>query len=350
MDSEVNIIDPELDSDSCARRRILAAIRNNIRLIVSVNPSKLTRLIEMVKEDAEWFLHELRSTRESLPIAIRIEAALRAGAVRARDLWPRLGLIVAWNSARLPFSTTSTEGIVTIPVDDHPSAGPLAITQGFFEFVHVRDIRDGSRVAPFADTLLYHELEDGQTYRLVLTNATGLCRLEIGDAYPVVGRYGQSPRLEFVGRVGLTHSFTGEKLSEEDVYEAVSRAVGHIGRGSTDGRTPTMFTVIPAQVRPPRYVVAIERSEGLPDPDALAIEIDWQLQTLNIEYGDKRQTARLGPVQVVLLRSKAFVRFQEDRVRHGASPIQVKHQWLQRDESLLRWFESHDETTQGRSR
>jgi hypothetical protein len=254
---------------------------------------------------------------------------------------------VAWNSAsamlyrpwleeampgvrKLPFSSTGTEAIVTIPVDEHPSAGPLAVDLGMYEFVPVAD-QKGSQIEQDAESLEYWQLEPGQTYSVVISQANGLYRYDVGDRYTVVDFVGAVPRLEFAGRTGIVGSFTGEKLTEQDVHTAVLNAL------EDTWHTRPVFSCFPIWATPPGYTIAIEWSAELATSHAslLAARIDAELQRLNIEYAEKRRSSRLRPVRVQPVRHGAFRRAEELRRRAGASPIQLKHHWIHRDMDLL---------------
>jgi GH3 auxin-responsive promoter len=334
----------------------------SVRMIVSVNPSKIISLGEVLSERSEQFIEALIDCRRR---AVRISAAgplpglaARLGRVveggrrlRLTDLWPDLELVVCWNSASarlyqsklgqilpgvraLPFSSTGTEGIVTLPVDDHPSAGPLALNQGLYEFVEWTNLNDGSPLPSDAQTLGFRQLSPGKSYRLVMSQGNGLYRYDVGDVYRVSGWIGRTPRLEFVGRAGYQTSFTGEKLTENQVYIAVIRAL------EKDEANPTghpLFTGIPVWGDPPGYIIAIELKKPANDAESrsLALSIEAALQEANVEYRDKRRSGRLRPVSVMPLPLGAFRNVAERSFTQGTPAAQIKHHWIQRDDSLL---------------
>jgi hypothetical protein len=139
------------------------------------------------------------------------------------------------------------------------------------------------------------------------------------------------PRLEFISRAGSSSSFTGEKVTEKDVHLAVARSLG------ADWAKSPVFTCVPVWDTPPRYVMALEQTSAQ-DPWRLAETIDAALQSVNIEYAEKRRTSRLAPLSVVLLKPGAFRRIVEHRTSQGTAAAQVKHAWLQRDAALLDVF------------
>jgi hypothetical protein len=236
---------------------------------------------------------------------------------------------------RRPSPTTGTEGIVTLPVDTHRSAGPLAVNQGLYEFVPVEDLLEDVAPAEDADTLSLHDLEVGRCYRLVMSQANGLYRYDIGDIYRVIGRVGAVPRLEFAGRSGAFSSFTGEKLTEADVFSAVSRS---LQASSADAPN---FCCFPVWGTPPHYVVAIEWSDRLQQSgsQALAKHIDEALSAVNVEYAGKQSGGRLGPLAVVRLAPGAFAKAAGRRIGLGTASAQIKHHWLARDASMLKLFD-----------
>ncbi|MGQ4330336.1 GH3 auxin-responsive promoter family protein [Streptomyces hayashii] len=336
-------------------RKLLRLAGHDLRLIVSVNPSKIVLLAETLRENGERLIRELHDgcgtgTAADPALARNLAAAFdRAdGRPLLTDLWPGLRLLVCWNSASaalyrpwlsrlapgvatLPFSTTGTEGIVTLPVDDHPSAGPLAVDQGHFEFVPWHDLDDGSALPADSPTLRYDELEPGTDYRLVMSQANGLYRYDVGDVYRVVGAVGATPRLEFLGRAGFQCSFTGEKLTESDVHTAVIRVLG------SELAEHPHFSGIPVWGNPPHYLVAIEWTDSyrtLNVRDA-ACRIDATLQEVNVEYADKRRSGRLDPLELLPLVPGAFRTVAERRFRQGTAGAQIKHHWLQKDSAFL---------------
>jgi len=345
--------------------RLLAG--HDVQLIVSVNPSKIVSLAEQLGRSAEQLVRDVhdggihgRAHPLAPPdplLARRLGATLQFGdgTLRLTDLWPGLSLLVCWNSASarlyrswverlvpevplIPFSATGTEGVVTLPVDTHATSGPLAVNQGIYEFAPC-DPEDGAPLAPDVDTLDFPQLELGATYRLVMSQANGLYRYDVGDVYRPIGWVGRVPRLEFVGRAGFQSSFTGEKLTESDVHGAVGRSLGD------DWLSCPVFSCVPVWALPPGYTVAIEWTPSVAhlSPDALGERIDTELVDLNIEYAEKRRTGRLRPIRVIRLRPNAFGQVDALRARQGVATAQLKHHWIHKDSALLTTLEQLDQ-------
>ncbi|OLF18504.1 GH3 auxin-responsive promoter family protein [Actinophytocola xanthii] len=338
-------------------RKLRLRAGSDVRLVVAVNPSRITALGELLNDELEQLLADLRDgtvlgVRDAQLGANRLTAArleaARAfgGRVTLVDLWPRLSLVVCWNSASaryyrgwldrvapgvplIPFSATGTEGIVTLPVDSHTCAGPLAVDQGLFEFVPADPAEPAAPLPPDVPTLNPDELVNGRTYRLIMSQANGLYRYDTGDIYRVVGRVGRLPRLDFEGRGGSVTSFTGEKLSESDVHAAIRSVLGT--SAVTSG-----FSVIPLWGRPPGYALVMEWDAGTgAASDVFCARVDAELSRVNPEYADKRRSGRLAPLRAMVVRPGTYRRLAERHVARGSSATQVKHRWLHPDNSLL---------------
>lgn len=332
-----------------------------VQLVVSVNPSKIVRLGELLADRSEQLIQDVHdgtvggarvpglTARPEVARRLSALAAVQGGTLRLQDVFPSLKLLVCWMSgsarlyepwlrrmapsaAILPFSTTGTEGIVTLPIDNHLTAGPLAVNQALYEFTEIRDIEDEN----IGECLGADELEVGGTYRLIMSQANGMYRYDTGDAYQVVGWVGRTPRLEFLGRIGHSTSFTGEKLTEDQIHLAVRRA------WSDEVAATPLFTAVPVWEMPPQYLLLIEGLPGGTDAGAFADAVEAGLCSVNIEYADKRASGRLAGVRVHVLPEGAFAAVTRARLDAGAAAAQIKHHWLQRDGSIVEALRSLD--------
>lgn len=355
-------VDEEAPEEVLTRiyRKLRLLAGHEVRLIVSVNPSKIVLLAEQLQSRAEELIADLRNgtlcgqphpmtpPNHELARHLEVAHAYAGDSLALTDLWPRLSLLVCWTSASaglyqpwlkrlvpgvavLPFSATGTEGIVTLPIDGHPSAGPLALDQGLYEFVPCAEDDEGSPLPADIETLSYEELSSGATYRLVMSQANGLFRYDTGDIYKVSGWIGAVPRLEFLTRAGFGSSFTGEKLTQFDIHAAVARALEHRWLSCP------LFTCIPVWDNPPRYTLAIEWTDALDGVDVagLAVDVDAAMQEMNVEYASKRTTHRLGALSILRLVPGAFRRAAEHDGNRGLAVTQLKHHWIQKDGAML---------------
>ena len=106
---------------------------------------------------------------------------------------------------------------MTVPVCAAPAPVPL-LGEVFHEF----ETSGG-------DVLRLHELEDGEDYTVLVSQAAGLVRYRLGDQVRCEGRLGRVPCLRFLGRTEDVTDLVGEKLHERFVREALRTTVARGG-------------------------------------------------------------------------------------------------------------------------
>jgi len=182
----------------------------------------------------------------------------------------------------------STEGRVSIPLEDGTAAGVLDVCGSFFEFVDAQTGAD--------DPSAIHrcqELIPGHEYRVLMTTSAGFYRYDIGDHTRVHGFAGHAPIVEFLHRGTHVSSVTDEKLTEWQVTAAFQRCSRELGLRITS------FVLAPQWADPPFY--RLYTDQPIDDPERLATLLDQQLSRMNIEYASKRSSGRLGPIVLSLL-------------------------------------------------
>lgn len=195
------------------------------------------------------------------PRAPRAAAMLREWDARSdpaffTQLWPRLALVSAWDTAAaapwaarlralLPHAAFqgkglwATEGVVTIP---YRGAPVLAYRSHVYEF---ENLDDGRVLAPW-------QLRQGQRVSPLLSTGSGLLRYRMNDIVEVDGFLGSVPRLRFLGRNDGT-DLVGEKLGTL----AVQQALDTLGTG--DGLVPvTLLAVEDSGCGRPGYLLLLE--------------------------------------------------------------------------------------------
>ncbi|XP_041358845.1 GH3 domain-containing protein-like [Gigantopelta aegis] len=115
----------------------------------------------------------------------------------------------------------ATEGLLGVNIWPRlPSQYLLVPSAQFFEFIPI-EITD----QPQPDTLLMHQLKEGEVYEMVLTNLSCLYRYRFGDVIKVAGFHNQCPIIKFMYRQGQFLSVRGEKTSEATFYTALTSTV-----------------------------------------------------------------------------------------------------------------------------
>jgi hypothetical protein len=165
--------------------------------------------------------------------------------------------------------------------------------------------------------------------------AGGFYRYNISDLVRCVGYHGRAPLIEFLNKGAHYSSLTGEKLSEHQVIAAVEKAQ------RSAGLRLKSYLLAPTWGDPPYYSLLVEEDDlaapGMDDRLARAVEREMQGQ--NVEYVNKRETLRLGPVQVVRIREGSWIDFQKRRLlRSGGTVEQYKQPHLVADLQVIENF------------
>jgi hypothetical protein len=206
----------------------------------------------------------------------------------------------------------ASEGRGTVNLGGEKQA--LSIRSHFFEFVSVEDWESGNKKA-----LLAHELQEGREYYILFTTSGGLYRYHINDIVKVVGWHNRTPLIEFLHKGGNISSFTGEKLTESQVTEAMLATQKELNFRAR------FFTLIPVFRPEPHYELYLE-FDGAPfqDVSALSETFDRHLSHLNIEYEAKRQSHRLTAIKTVSLPFESYERVRKELVAQGVPDAQIK--------------------------
>jgi len=147
---------------------------------------------------------------------------------------------------------TSSEGLWTVGFGADDPASVIAPGAAFIEFLPVEAEND------FTQCKTLDQLEEGRVYELIVTNLSGLYRYRMSDAVKVVGRYNNTPTVEFMYRVNRTINLAAEKTTEKALQQTVENTMKDLGIRLSD------YCVYPdTTVTPNRYVFLIESWEDL---------------------------------------------------------------------------------------
>lgn len=338
--------------------RIALACRK-VGMIGTANPSTLVEFARLAEREAEHLIRDIRDgtlrADLNLPWAIReklLPYCRRKDPGRARELqqvvethgtlrlaaaWPELSVLAVWTGGPvrifLPLlekyygrpairdhGLSASEGHMTIPCQDFTSSGILEYCHHFFEFIPVEE-----RNSHQPTVLLAHELEEGRDYYILLTTSSGFFRYDIRDVVRCNGFVNEVPLLEFLNKGAHFANFTGEKLTEHQVVEAVSSVFKRWG-------IPWQaFTLAPIMGDRPRYVLLLE--PGLPQgkEKELAAAVDAELARLNCEYANRLETHRLDPLEIRYVPPGTWEALRRTRTSQRGNFEEYKHPCLVAD-------------------
>jgi hypothetical protein len=334
-----------------------------VGMIVTANPLTLVGLAQLADREKESLLRDMRDGTITLPAGCvggvdpvlqsrlrrvskrrvkELEGIVsRTGQLLPRDFWPELSMVGVWMggsvSAFVPevrelygdcafrdHGLSASEGRMTIPLDDESNAGLLDYESNFYEFIPADEFENSHPTV-----LEAHELVEGESYYILLTNSGGLFRYNIHDVVKCVGFMGQTPLLTFLHKGAHCSSITGEKLTEYQVATAVREGFADLNRPV---ETVMLVPMIGSQ---PRYMLLAE-SHLDHEVGAIAAAIDTRLAKINCEYDDRLQTKRLQPICTKSIPTGSWRKFRDLKIaQRGGTQEQYKHTFLGTSDGVL---------------
>ena len=300
----------------------------NPAVLYATNPSTISTFFDELKTNwptcsrlvRDWHTHPQNFDRTVRKIARRLDS--RGSAERIRQIAtcttpisiehfaPAVRAYICWTGGYvkpfldrlahhlpppryrlIPMYSMSTETVETEPVFRNNDVYFLPLTHGVvYEFIHA----DAENDHP--DNLLSPaQLNHGETYAMVVSDAYGLRRYQTGDLFECRGTMNNLPDLAFVRRRALEYSFVGEKVTAEQLNTVFT----HL-RAQHPELNDGFLTCVPSLSPSPHYkLVFIHVSTNGFAGDLLATECDKLLSNLNCEYKNKRSTGVLAPIEFV---------------------------------------------------
>jgi hypothetical protein len=309
--------------------RLWVLVQSNPGALYATNPSTLALFMDQLGQEwdqttklvREWSKYPEQFDRRIHRIARRIEsvgakARMERIAQRLRPLSfhecvPGVAFLCCWDGGyvrtyltrvrshlskdkvlHLPMYSMSTETVETLPHFDEGHIHFLPIAPGvLYEFLPVDS-------KPSATALLDPgELQEEHSYSMVVSDSWGLTRYHTEDVFRVAGMVNGIPDLRFERRLGLSFSFTGEKLSGDHARFALD-VLSHERRDLVG--VPWM-TLVPSVKPKPHYKVLLTTDEPVLGRSRVGAIVDEALMSINSEYADKRKSGRLGEPHAVCM-------------------------------------------------
>ncbi|MDP6635738.1 MAG: GH3 auxin-responsive promoter family protein [Phycisphaerae bacterium] len=343
-----SIEDPQVKYYTICR----CGVTRDVAMIITANPSSTIAMIEAGRNHAERLIRDVADGTLTPPgdlpqnvaeavkfkpnkaLARRMQEGVdRDGQLLPSHFW-NPSLLANWTGGTLKLylkrlgelfgdvpvrdvGLLASEGRFSLPLESGASSGVAEIMGNFFEFIPA-----DQRGCDQPDALGAHELEVGGEYFLIVTNWAGLWRYDLDDRIRVTGHLGESPIFEFLSRGLHTANITGEKITEHQVVEAMRIAARQLDLHIDTFVLQGHFADIPY------YQLQIE-ADASNNTRRLGDLMDEALAELNIEYGAKRKSGRLGPIRPAALEPGALrLREQAKIAARRGRDEQYKHQYL----------------------
>ena len=297
---------------------------SNPGVLYSTNPSTISTFLDELASDwrrsskliRDWHdnprsfssdVHTIARRLESCRAAERVKEVATTNAPLPLSVYaPRVSAYICWTggyvkpfldrlathlpSTRyklIPMYSMSTETIETLPYFRDEDVAYLPIGGGVvYEFIDQTELRQP------------RELEPGKLYAMVVSDRYGLRRYQTDDLFLCKRKINGLPDLVFVRRRSLEYSFTGEKLTAEQL-SAVFDQLRTLYPTTLAQKFMTCVPSQPARGLPHYKVLLIGNHETSGAHHLLAARCDDFLGEINCEYKSKRTSGRLGPVTFV---------------------------------------------------
>lgn len=334
--------------------RIWGIILSNPGWLYSTNPSTQAGFFHALSQDWDLHLELLRDYIESpteFPKEVhkvarsivtlgwrkRAETLLKSKAPLQPTEWVDIEAYCSWDGGNtapflrqlagylpgvqfIPMFSMSTETLETLTVYDNriPHFVPIA-PKVLYEFLPESADDNPELLLPG------WELTPGERYVMVVTDPYGLKRYVTEDVFLCNKLFHGVPDLRFLHRRGLTWSYTGEKITGEQLGQVYERLVDRF-----DALREVQITTIPTHPdgrRLPGYALYLTTSgkthtDSRTETTEIAECFDALLAEANEEYASKRTSARLHPPEA------AWISFDTLAARlRGVAPDTQNREW-----------------------
>jgi hypothetical protein len=326
----------------------------DITFIASANPTTFVKIMDTIRDNSELLLSFLKTGDASLLTTVDrsqkkvLKTPFKADKTRVdelaklfdskenltfADLWPNLKAVATWTGGNcgiyipklkplFPVKTRIIEmGYIAsefrggLTINSESGDCVPTINENFFEFVEVDEWGHEN-----PNILTLEKVETGKQYYVIVTTLSGLYRYFINDIVEITGKFKNTPTLKFIQKGKGITNLTGEKLSENQVIEAVKETCVEIGE---DGE----FFIMLADTTQTNYNLFIE----CPPTINFNERFEKNLSIKNIEFESKRKSGRLLPTQVRFLKNGCSENYKEYQIKNGQRESQFKLVRLQYD-------------------
>ena len=224
---------------------------------------------------------------------------------------------------------TASEGMFSTPFELNNPDAILIPDSMFYEFLPIDAEGDYSKVVTL------DKLEVGKEYEVITTNLSGFYRYRMKDVIRCIGRYDETPVIEFLYRLDQYLSLTGEKVNEEHLRTVAYKTQKDLGFDLID------FSVYAdSDSSPMRYVFLME-IEDLPEgvtKEELRDVLNDNFCANDPVLAWKIEKGMIGKTDLKFLQPETYLFYKELRVARGTSSAQVKPPRILRDEPDMRFF------------
>lgn len=223
----------------------------------------------------------------------------------------------------------ASEGFFSFPYDMDREDTSLIPDSVFYEFLPLDAGDDLSKIVTIDG------LEEGGEYEMIITNISGFYRYRMRDAVRVVGKFQNTPTIEFMYRLDQTISIMGEKTTEEALRSAADATGRELGFELIDFSVWADTKTSPVRYQ---YFMEIGDNPNNATPKEIRIVLEDKLAQANPSMGDKVRTGICGDTRLNFLEKETYALYRDLMVRKGTASSQLKPVRVIQNELQRRYF------------
>ena len=223
----------------------------------------------------------------------------------------------------------ASEGFFTFSYDMDREDTSLIPDSVFYEFLPLDAGDDLSKIVTIDG------LKEGGEYEMIITNLSGFYRYRMRDAVRVVGKFRNTPTIEFMYRLDQTISIMGEKTTEEALRCAADATAKELGFELIDF---SVFADMKASPVRYQYFMEIGANPNNATPKEIRMVLEDQLALANPSMGDKVRAGICGDTRLNFLERETYALYRDLMVRKGTASSQLKPVRVIQNELQRRYF------------
>ena len=215
----------------------------------------------------------------------------------------------------LKLGIAASEGFFSFPYDMNREDTSLIPDSVFYEFLPIDANDDPSKIVTIDG------LKVGGEYEIIITNVSGFYRYRMRDAVRVVGKFQNTPTIEFMYRLDQTVSIMGEKTTEEALRMAADETSKELGFELIDFSVWADMKASPVRYQ---YFMEIGDNPQNATPKEIRMVLEDQLARANPSMGDKVRSGVCGDTRLNFLERESYALYRDLMVRKGTASSQLK--------------------------
>lgn len=262
-------------------------------------------------------------------------------------IWPKMSLLIGCGSGGFAnyikkikmftgqdfnfafIGLTASEGIFSLFTELNSHDTVLIPDSMFYEFLPLDADGDFSKIVTM------DKLEEGKDYEIIATNLSGFYRYWMKDVVRCIGRYNDTPMIDYLYRSDQCLCLTGEKVNEENLRAAAYKTENDFGFDLID------FSVYAdSDSSPMKYVFLMEVEDFPKDvtKEVFQEELNENFCATDPVLRNKIDKSLIGKTEIHFLQPQTYLLYKELEVARGTSPAQVKPPRILKDEADVSFF------------